>query len=77
MTSRPGANSASSRTSESRSSDAVRRLSAGFVHEVNNALNPLLAAIYLLEARAGDPAAVREIVVSLKGTAETDRKSVV
>jgi response regulator NasT len=41
------------------------------VHEVNNALNPLLAAIYLLDARADDPIAVREITASLKGTAET------
>jgi AmiR/NasT family two-component response regulator len=57
-------------SSEPRTSDALRRLSAGFVHEVNNALNPVLAGIFLLQARAEDPAAVREIAGRLKATAE-------
>jgi signal transduction histidine kinase len=36
------------------------RLAAAVAHDVNNALNPILAAAFLLERRADDPAAVRE-----------------
>lgn len=48
----------------------MRRLTSGFVHEVNNALNPVLAAAFLLDQKANDPAAVREIASQLKRTAE-------
>jgi signal transduction histidine kinase len=41
--------------------DAARRLAAAVAHDVNNALNPILAAAFLLERRADDPAAVREL----------------
>ncbi|GAC1686765.1 MAG: hypothetical protein NVS9B3_05230 [Gemmatimonadaceae bacterium] len=39
---------------------AVGQLAAGVMHDVNNALSPIMAAAYLLEARANDPAAVRD-----------------
>jgi response regulator NasT len=45
-------------------------LAAGFVHEVNNALNPMLAAAFLLEQRADDPQTVREVAVQLRRAAE-------
>jgi two-component system, response regulator PdtaR len=40
------------------------------VHEVNNALNPVLAAAYLLEQKSDDAATVREVAVQLRRAAE-------
>lgn len=53
-----------------KSPDALRRLSAGFVHEVNNALNPMMAAAFLLEQKAEDPATVRDVAIQLRRAAE-------
>lgn len=53
-----------------KSPDALRRLAAGFVHEVNNALNPMMAAAYLLEQKADDPNTVREVARQLRRAAE-------
>ncbi len=50
---------------------AVGQLAAGVMHDVNNALNPIMAAAYLLDAHAEDPAAVREYAVRIAKAAET------
>ena len=50
---------------------AVGQLAAGVMHDVNNALNPIMAAAYLLEANSGNPAAVRDYAVRIAKAAET------
>jgi PAS domain S-box-containing protein len=50
---------------------AVGQLAAGVMHDVNNALNPIMAAAYLLEMHAEDPAAVRDYAVRIAKAAET------
>jgi CheY-like chemotaxis protein/anti-sigma regulatory factor (Ser/Thr protein kinase) len=41
------------------------------MHDVDNALNPIMAAAYLLEANAGNPTAVRDYAVRIAKAAET------
>lgn len=50
---------------------AVGQLAAGVMHDVNNALNPIMAAAYLLETNAENPAAVRDYAVRIAKAAET------
>ncbi len=50
---------------------AVGQLAAGVMHDVNNALNPIMAAAYLLETNAGNPDAVRDYAVRIAKAAET------
>jgi PAS domain S-box-containing protein len=50
---------------------AVGQLAAGVMHDVNNALNPIMAAAYLLEANANNPTAVRDYAVRIAKAAET------
>ncbi|MGH7680155.1 MAG: ATP-binding protein, partial [Gemmatimonadaceae bacterium] len=50
---------------------AVGQLAAGVMHDVNNALNPIMAAAYLLEANAGKPDAVRDYAGRIAKAAET------
>ncbi|MES2176631.1 MAG: ATP-binding protein [Gemmatimonadota bacterium] len=50
---------------------AVGQLAAGVMHDVNNALNPIMAAAYLLEMNAENPAAVRDYAVRISRAAET------
>ena len=50
---------------------AVGQLAAGVMHDVNNALNPIMAAAYLLEANAANPAAVKDYATRIAKAAET------
>ncbi|HUX32481.1 MAG TPA: ATP-binding protein, partial [Gemmatimonadaceae bacterium] len=50
---------------------AVGPLAAGVMHDVNNALNPIMAAAYLLETNADNPDAVRDYAVRIAKAAET------
>jgi len=50
---------------------AVGQLAAGVMHDVNNALNPIMAAAWLLDHKADDPAAVRDYAQRIARAAET------
>ncbi len=50
---------------------AVGQLAAGVMHDVNNALNPIMAAAYLLEVNADNPTAVRDYAARIARAAET------
>ena len=50
---------------------AVGQLAAGVMHDVNNALNPIMAAAYLLEQNAGNPEAVKDYAIRIAKAAET------
>jgi signal transduction histidine kinase/CheY-like chemotaxis protein len=50
---------------------AIGQLAAGVMHDVNNALNPIMAAAYLLDRHADDPNAVREYAARIAKAAET------
>ena len=50
---------------------AVGQLAAGVMHDVNNALNPIMAAAYLLDIHADDPVAVRDYAARIARAAET------
>ena len=50
---------------------AVGQLAAGVMHDVNNALNPIMAAAYLLRHHAESPTAVRDYADRIRRAAET------
>jgi len=50
---------------------AIGQLAAGVMHDVNNALNPIMAAAHLLSLRADDPVAVRDYAARILKAAET------
>ena len=50
---------------------AVGQLAAGVMHDVNNALNPIMAAAHLLHLNAHDPDAVRDYATRIAKAAET------
>jgi signal transduction histidine kinase len=49
---------------------AVGQLAAGVMHDVNNVLNPILAAAYLIDSFVGDDAAVKEYARRIAHAAE-------
>lgn len=49
---------------------AVGQLAAGVMHDVNNALNPIMAAAYLLRHHAESPEAVRDYADRIRKAAE-------
>lgn len=59
------------RRSRERRLAAVGQLAAGVMHDVNNALNPIVAAAHLLELNAGNPDAVRDFAHRIARAAET------
>ena len=50
---------------------AVGQLAAGVMHDVNNALNPIMAAAHLLDIHAHNPDAVRDYAARIAKAAET------
>ncbi len=50
---------------------ALGQLAAGVMHDVNNALNPVMLAAWLLDRHAEDPAKVREYAERIQKAAET------
>ncbi len=50
---------------------ALGQLAAGVMHDVNNALNPVMLAAWLLERHADDPAKVRELAGRIHKAADT------
>ena len=50
---------------------AVGQLAAGVMHDVNNALNPIMAAAHLLDLNAHNPDAVRDYAARIARAAET------
>jgi PAS domain S-box-containing protein len=50
---------------------AVGQLAAGVMHDVNNALNPIMAAAHLLDLNADNPDAVRDYAARIAKAAET------
>lgn len=50
---------------------AIGQLAAGVMHDVNNALNPIMAAAYLLSVHAENPVAVRDYAERISKAAET------
>lgn len=49
---------------------SMGRLVAGMVHDVNNALNPIMSAAYLLQHQAESPVAVREYAERIRTATE-------
>jgi PAS domain S-box-containing protein len=49
---------------------AVRQLASGVLHDINNVLNPIMAAAYLLQANAENPAAVRDYTARIQKAVE-------
>ena len=49
---------------------AVRQLASGVLHDINNVLNPIMAAAYLLEANAENAAAVRDYTARISKAVE-------
>lgn len=57
--------------SRDRRLSAIGQLAAGVMHDVNNALNPIMAAAYLLRHHAESPDAVRDYADRIRIAAET------
>jgi PAS domain S-box-containing protein len=49
---------------------AVRQLASGVLHDINNVLNPIMAAAYLLQTNANNPDAVRDYTARISTAVE-------
>ncbi len=58
-------------TARDRRLAAIGRLAAGVIHDVNNVLNPIMAAAFLLRHHAESPDAVRDYADRIRMAAET------
>lgn len=60
----------SARDDRARRLAAVGQLASGVMHDVNNALNPIMAAAFLLDRHAHNPAAVRDYAERIRQISE-------
>ena len=67
----PGGTAQQAVHSRDRRLSAVGQLAAGIMHEVNNALNPIMAAAFLLRHHAESPDRVRDYAERIRVAAET------
>jgi hypothetical protein len=65
-----------SRDDRERQIAAARRVASGMLHEMRNVLNPIVSAVFLLEANANNPAKVRELAARIGGFAKVDTRIV-
>ena len=54
--------------------DAAGRVAAALLHEFRNVLNPIVSAVWLLEANANDPEKVIELARRIDGFAKADAR---
>jgi hypothetical protein len=54
--------------------EVARRVAAGLLHEFRNVLNPIVSAIWLLEANANDPEKVIELARRIDGFAKAEAR---
>ena len=54
--------------------DAAERVAQAMLHEIRNVLNPIVAAAWLLQTNADDPAKVRELAIRIEEFAKAEQR---